>query len=965
LRFFWYQRTGGEEQWHEALAAHRERILEEVKPAFVTVLDADTSPDPSWGRDDYAKMKYSGPLYFDWDAEDVADTIPKFQQFLTKIQELGVNLGSLRLYATGGRGFHCEVPEAVFMPKIPKGGVANLPYIYREIAMELVVDTMDMRVYTGRRGRMWRVPNIKRDNGRYKVPISVDEAFTMTPERYIEICSNPIPEPQRDLPELNTALAAMFIKAQTRLEEAVKRRAKSSGDVELLAKYKGDYPPTIKRIMAGEGIAPGAGFQKIATQLAITANALGKSADELIEACEGLVKNHQSDSNRYNSPRKRREELRRMWDYTHDNPCYVYSRGAIRSLCDVDAPTSDLDGVGSSVGIGHVPDNDDDTGDELPEDVAQEVSAAQNSLLEGLMITNSGIYKRTADGAKSLSNLSFRKPAVLIEADEGLVVGFEADIMADNERKGRHMVALKNFTSRSALSNYCAGFGAVFSGTDTQAGVLQVMLSRSAKKGGRVLYIVRKEGLDVIQNPEIRDRVSKDVIWASPDAVLTHNEAMAGKYKFQPIVSTQPVFNTDIHACAPIEDTPDTRVWLHALLNINDPVTVAQMVGWFVSCFHRPFYNAAYDQFPLLHPNGPAGCGKTLTTTLLGRLFHNTTSPVIRGCSPGSTTNFTLKALFTGSASVPVLLDEYKPAEMGPVRTEFLLQHFRMLYNQSSGASGGMSKGAAESSFRDVTEYTYSAPTAFLAETQEMQTAIVQRTLPVAFNPYDALAHTENFNIAKQGADYMPQLGALLLRFSLMETVASRRAAVDPIVKVLRESYDTNVHDRQVFNLAVVLEGLNFLQVALRSVFGSEFDHELEVLKAAIHSHKMEINAPSMSEAAKVMNDLSLMSRTEEPDSECSLREGYEYIMVGRDLHLLMREAYVRYSVWCKRKGFTPLYSSADSFMSAMGKFPATVDKVNANSPLRKSGQSRVFRFDVDKMASEGVEMFKSKDNPS
>jgi hypothetical protein len=319
-KFFWYQRTGGEEQWHEALAEHRTKILEEVKPAFVTVLSADSSPDPSWGRDDYAKMKYSGPLYFDWDAEDVADTIPKFQQFLTKIQELGVNLGSLRLYATGGRGFHCEVPEAVFMPKIPKGGVANLPYIYREIAMELVVDTMDMRVYTGRRGRMWRVPNIKRDNGRYKVPISVDEAFTMTPERYIEICSSPIPEPQRDLPELNTALAAMFIKAQTRLEEAVKRRAKSSGDVELLAKYKGDYPPTIKRIMAGEGIAPGAGFQKIATQLAITANALGKTADELIEACEGLVKNHQSDSNRYNSPRKRREELRRMWDYTHDNP---------------------------------------------------------------------------------------------------------------------------------------------------------------------------------------------------------------------------------------------------------------------------------------------------------------------------------------------------------------------------------------------------------------------------------------------------------------------------------------------------------------------------------------------------------------------------------------------------------------------------------------------------------------------
>jgi hypothetical protein len=74
-----------------------------------------------------------------------------------------------------------------------------------------------------------------------------------------------------------------------------------------------------------------------------------------------------------------------------------------------------------------------------------------------------------------------------------------------------------------------------------------------------------------------------------------------------------------------------------------------------------------------------------------------------------------------------------------------------------------------------------------------------------------------------------------------------------------------------------------------------------------------------------------------------------------------MRESYVRYSAWCKRKGFTPLYSSAEAFMSAMGKFPATVDKVNLNSPLRTSGQSRVFRFDITKMAAEGVEAFKTK----
>src|SRR5574343_1222735 len=160
--FLWYQVSGGEDPWVEALGEHRQQIIQQRKPAFVTVLDAHSSPSPEWGRDDYAKMKYSGPFYADWDAESIEETIPQFQKFLENLKEMGVNLRSLRLYATGGRGFHLEIPMAVFMPKVPKTGVTALPYVYREIAMELVVDSLDMRVYTGRKGRMWRTPGVER-----------------------------------------------------------------------------------------------------------------------------------------------------------------------------------------------------------------------------------------------------------------------------------------------------------------------------------------------------------------------------------------------------------------------------------------------------------------------------------------------------------------------------------------------------------------------------------------------------------------------------------------------------------------------------------------------------------------------------------------------------------------------------------------------------------------------------------
>lgn len=961
MSFFWFQKTGGEDQWHEALAEHRCKILEGRKPAFVTVLDAFTSPDDTWGRDEYAKMKYSGPLYFDWDAEEISTTIPQFQKFLVNLQEMGVNLGSLRLYATGGRGFHLEIPQAVFMTKVPKTGVTALPYIYKEMAMEMVVDTLDMRVYTGRRGRMWRVPGVVRTNGKYKVPISVADALVMTPELYDKVCAAPVDEPTRDLPEVNTTLASMFVKAQAKVEDGVKRRSKAGADEALLAKFKGQFPPTLKRIMAGEGIAPGTGFQKLSTQLAITANAIGKTADDLVEACAGLIASHSGDSSRYNSPRKRREELRRMWDYTHDNPCYTYSRGGIKSLCDVDAPTSDLDGISSSVGVGHVPDNDDLDGDveNLPEEVEHELQGAGLALMEGMLITRSGIHKRTAEGARTISNIAFRKPTLLRDPESLSTLGIEAEVLCDGVSAGRRLVPGKTFMSRANLSGYCADLGGIFSGSDTQAGVVSLMLTRSAKAGGRVVYALNKEGLDVVQNPLIKDRSIKDVVWVHPDQVVTSNQA--AQYVYQPLVGDKPTFKADVHNASAIVNTPDTLEWLRALLQINSPTTTAQTLGWFVSCFHRQFYHQAFQQFPLLHPNGPAGSGKTLTTTLLARLFYLTSPVVIKGCSANATTPFAMKTALTGSASIPLILDEYKPSEMGTLRTDMLLQSFRLAYNQGTGSSGGMGKGSAGGSFRDITDYTYSTPIAFIAESQEMQTAIVQRSLPISFSPEDSKKHTDQFNRAMAGAEHMSGLGKLLLNASYRETVASRREALEPIRDDLRNTFDVNVHDRQVYNLAVVLEGLNFMDYALATVFGDELKRPIDKLRQAIYDHKADINISAMSEAAKTVNDMALMSRTEGPDSEFAMREGYEYIIKDGSLDLLMRESFVKYFAWCKRKGFTPHYTTAESFMGALGKFPPVVDKVSQNSPLRASGQSRVFRINLEKLAAEGVEMFKSK----
>jgi len=187
-------------------------------------------------------------------------------------------------------------------------------------------------------------------------------------------------------------------------------------------------------------------------------------------------------------------------------------------------PTGDLDGLAQNAGIGSVPDNDTDEDEELPADIAAELTSAGAAIIEGLMITNSGVHKRTAEGARTICNIAFRKPTLRLDIDDSKMLGLEATLMCDGDPVGRHSVPGRAFTSRANLSAYCSSYGGIFSGTDTQAGAVMLMLNRSAKKGKRVVYALHKEGLDLVQNPLVKHRSERDVVWVHPDCLHAKTE---------------------------------------------------------------------------------------------------------------------------------------------------------------------------------------------------------------------------------------------------------------------------------------------------------------------------------------------------------------------------------------------------------------------------------------------------------
>jgi hypothetical protein len=215
----------------------------------------------------------------------------------------------------------------------------------------------------------------------------------------------------------------------------------SQKDLNLLNLYKGDFPPTMLKIMAGEGVEKNVGFQQLALQIGVTANALGKSLDETLAACEGLCEKHQSDSLRYNTAKKRRAEITRMFEYTQDNVCYAYSIGALKSLVNPEVDTGDLDGVSASAGA-LISDSDSDENDD--------------GLLSYLTMRETGVYKKTEEGSLKIWDLSLRKVGMIVDLDakNGVIAGYEADVYRKGEMIGRHPIDLKIFMSRHRLVEF-------------------------------------------------------------------------------------------------------------------------------------------------------------------------------------------------------------------------------------------------------------------------------------------------------------------------------------------------------------------------------------------------------------------------------------------------------------------------------------------------------------------------------
>ena len=971
----YYQQVGGNEVWKPVPTS---AIKSLDSPMFVTVLAVDKIVTEDMTKLEQDKLKYAGPLYFDWDGASIDAVTPNVIKLIEKLEKLGVDPNQLELFATGKKGYHCLVPQKIFTEKGGKAGIESLALIYWELAFKLAVDSLDFRVYSGRKGRMWRQANVQRDNGQYKVPITYAELREMTAEKYTAICSAPREVAKPAPATLCVDFAVMYGECSQKVKAMLAKRGKRKAS-KLLPDMKF---PSLDALMQNRGIKEGTGFHTLALQLAIYANERGWSAAELVENCKTLIEEHEGDGGRYDSPRKRQDELVRMYEYTKGNPCYVFAIGPLKTLLTHAAP--DLDGLPSS-------NEEIETLIEAPlgdGGVTTADTPHEYDDLAGVILNKFGVYVATVEfGTKRISAVSFDNVRTLRSTDSGTISMVEADVLVNGKLITRAPIELDTFHSAANVNKFAARFGHAFQGNDSNARGLYLRVMEKSKATGNDNYACSREGLDVINIPNHEDeRLRKPfLIWADgKGVVLEPRIAETGvNISFQGYPDPRGQFKSDL------ADAPKLVEWLKQddnkevmavaidnLLSCHAKNVTATTLGWYVACFYRMLFHKAYTKFPMLHVNGAAGSGKTEYNRSLLSLFYYNQEP--KTLTPTSTT-FAITFSASGSSSIPLVVDEYKPHEMPPAMHDRLKLMFRDAYNCRDVQRGGGTRDNDD--FRTLSSTMLSAPMAFIAEAMEDEAALMERVVLVTMSrptPMQASKNLSKFIKFSQQKHVLAILGKYIAA-SIVNTysIDKLREEFDPIIDAARKKFllqegdmetltplalqeKFSAKERTVFNFAVSEFGLRKFQNLLHEIYGNRFDTALDDIAKTTYDRMSDLNSSTQAEWLKVLNAMVDMSAADETTPyKLRSRTDYAYIVYGGAdcLEISLRACYAKYRMYCRAVSTKPLFNGETAFLHGIKDASALACVGYTMGSLKVPGGSIV--FDSAQLAQLGVRAFK------
>jgi hypothetical protein len=240
---------------------------------------------------------------------------------------------AIRFYASGSKGFHAILPAPLFGAE---DGHPLLPLIYKQMARQWVRDfdlkTLDLSLYSMKRGKMFRVANVKRSNGRYKVPVTLEELQGLSIDELLKFTHGKREVDHPDGPNLDRSapLHELFLKYSD--DESLKthqQHAPLADDV--LEKIKTEIPPCLNYIIKNRPPkTDDCNFNQMTMLLINYFQTVGYKKSDAWRQMRDFIHGYQ-DSESYNTVDKRIEHFNDQWEYHHNND-YVFHCRIVQGL---------------------------------------------------------------------------------------------------------------------------------------------------------------------------------------------------------------------------------------------------------------------------------------------------------------------------------------------------------------------------------------------------------------------------------------------------------------------------------------------------------------------------------------------------------------------------------------------------------------------------------------------------------
>ena len=951
MSYVYYQVEGGTEEW-TPLQADMQHEFKNIKPTFVTVLTVDSLVPDKPTKEQIDNLKYQGPMYFDLDSPSLEESILDANDLVKALKSDGLTDTDMQIFLSGKKGLHILIPQEVFMNK--PAAVKRLPAVYREIALHYAVPSVDFKVYSARRGRMLRTCWRQRDKpNTWRVPISATMLETLTPESYMEWCSEPR-TPTVLQPSFRFKMALVYDEANNKIPKTP-RRVKPVA-THIVQSHWSD----VRELFEGQ-VQSNIGFNTTGMQMSLYARDAGWSEEQFINSARGFLQNHQGDG-RYGTENVRERELRKLFHYVQDNEGYTYSLAGVMACISKGAPTdeyADYEDGGSS-----------------------NISEIEREFSGGLKATGSGLITSTGnDGTeRAITNFILSSVKKLKEPETGELITIRVAgkmLKADGSEEGaiRHVdIAPTQFTGGTAFQNSIATAGMIFTGSDMNArGLLHTVSSLQNTPPNEVghdkqkvtvetSYVIPTEGLSLVKlphepDPEIRGNTY--MVWADNRGV-TMPKVLEGRgisFSFVGYPSAKGVLRTDLSLVGDIRDAIANgqkdafiKMW-HDLLQCHPSKTIAKIVGWMGSASFRPLFQSCYGKYPLLHVYGPAGAGKTELVMSLLHLFYDREDP--KSATP-SGTFYAFQTMIAATASIPVVLDEYKPHKMNKEVVERYRGLFRDAYNGKSVTRGGGNRASEKATA--LQEVKLQGPLAFIAEAIESETAILERSLVVNVRPQPAIAAAQGltrFLAYKEQRELLTMFGKAMSAWVLNHWTEDKlRKEFDDLHKEAIATYmlseqdveafkdgsmspdkfnsKSRIKSRPVYNATVALFGIRQVARMLAMLVGKDtfkeiFGDMFHLMASSVYADLDAIGDAAVPEYVKALRTIAEMIIAPMNDN-LRLTEGVEFNLTrsgDREVFVFAPAlVYSRYRAHMRACGQEPLYDNDISFITALRDAP-------------------------------------------